>query len=67
MQLFCGYTMAGIVFCYLYQLTFTVACIVLAGHSEAENKHCVTNKRIPAKEEASKCITKQRIFTRLLH
>ena len=53
-QLFCGYTMTGIVFCYLYQLTFTVACMVLAGHAEEQNKHCITHKRIPTVEEASK-------------
>ena len=45
-QLFCGYTMAGVVFCYFYQLSFTVACLAFAGHAESDNKHCITLRTI---------------------
>ena len=55
MQLFCGYTMAGIVFCYFYQLSFTVACLAYAGYAESENKHCITLRKIKPKQDAGQC------------
>ena len=51
-QLFCGYCLAGVVFCYIYQVTFTLAVIVLDGRREQTNRHCLTFKKIPTRHEA---------------
>ena len=51
-QIFCSYVMAGLIFCYVYQLTFTLAVISLSGRRESANKHCFTCKPVPTKAQA---------------
>ena len=51
-QMFCAYTMVGVVFCYFYQLTFTLACMAYDGRREERQRHCVTFKEVTPQDQA---------------
>lgn len=47
-QSFCIYTSASIVFCYFYTVTFFGSFLALNGKREADNRHWLTCRKIPA-------------------
>ncbi|XP_066280926.1 patched domain-containing protein 3-like [Branchiostoma lanceolatum] len=49
---FCIFTLAAVVFDYLFQITFFGACMVYIGHREKGNRHATTCMRVPTPDEA---------------
>ena len=59
-RVFCLYTGVGVVFDYLFQITFFAGCMALMGYREEKNLHVLTCRRVLPKDEAPS--TAYRIF-----
>ena len=59
-RVFCLYTGVGVVFDYIFQITFFAGCMALMGYREEKNLHVLTCRRVLPKAEAPS--TAYRIF-----
>lgn len=48
-RVFCSFAAVAILAVYAFQLTFFAACLALTATREAQNRHCITLRRMPRK------------------